>query len=294
MRKVVWAVAFMAVVVVASALGVWLLVPLVPGADIKASCHEPLTEVCMDRIRALGDELAAGGTLDEAVSWYSWAAGGGDKVAMFKLGGVNYVRAVDDAARRTHSDFVSNEEWRRAAVAEMTGFPAQTACGWFRRAADLGYPPAMNNVGECYMHGIGFTRSALAAVQWHRSAAMAGNPVAAMNLIRDIKSGLGGKADVAAADSWASKRFDQMNRSDLDEATLAYTLRAGVQISPEERDMMRQAGATMTNVSEAVAANATDSGGGLGCGFLTECDVLQGAAPANPTPPAQAPAQATQ
>src|SRR5437867_11903792 len=143
MRKVVWAVAFVAVVVVASALGVWLLVPLVPGADIKASCHEPLTEVCMDRIRALGDELAAGGKLDEAASWYSWAAGAGDKVAMFKLGGVNYVRAVDDAARR--AGFAGGDEVRRAAGVEVAGVPAQTAWGWFRRAGDLGYPAGMNH-----------------------------------------------------------------------------------------------------------------------------------------------------
>jgi TPR repeat protein len=176
---------------------------------------------------------------------------------------------------------------------ELTGFPAQTACGWFRRAADLGYPPAMNNVGECYVHGIGFTRSGLAAVQWHRAAAVAGNPVAAMNLLQDLKNGLGGKADAAAADSWANRRLDQTNRSDLDDGTLAYTLRAGVQISSEEREMMRSAGATIAGVRAAVEENGI-GGGGIDCGFLAECAALQGPSAANAGGEVDTTAHATQ
>ena len=133
----------------------------------------------------------------------------------------------------------------------------------------------MNNVGECYLHGIGFKRSGLAAVQWHRSAAVAGNPVAAMNLIQDLKNGLGGKADAAAAETWANRRLDQTNRADLDDGTLAYTLRAGVQISSEEREMMRSAGATIASVRAAVEESGGD-GGGIDCGFLAECAAMQG------------------
>ena len=176
---------------------------------------------------------------------------------------------------------------------ELTGFPAETACGWFRRAADLGYPPAMNNVGECYLHGIGFKRSGLAAVQWHRAAAVAGNPVAAMNLMQDLKNGLGGKADAAAADTWANRRLDQTNRSDLDDGTLAYTLRAGVQISSEEREMMRSAGATIASVRAAVEENGGD-GGGIDCGFLAECAAMQGSSAANADPEAETTSHATQ
>ena len=61
----------------------------------------------------------------------------------------------------------------------------------------------------------------LAAVQWHRAAAVAGNPVAAINLMQDLKNGFGGKADAAAAETWANGRFDQANRSDADDGTLA-------------------------------------------------------------------------
>jgi TPR repeat protein len=291
MRKVAWAIALMVVVAIAGGIGVWiLLLPLVPGASIKASCHEPLTQSCMDQMRALGDQLAANGQLDEAASWYGWAAKGGDKVAMFQLGGANYARAIDDAARQTYSDFVANEDGRRAAVGQMSGFPATTACGWFRRAADLGYAPAMNNVGECYMHGIGFTRSGLAAVQWHLAPAQAGNQVAALNLVQDFKAGLGRQSDAAAASAWINKRFEEMNRSDLDDRILAYTLRAGAQISPEERDMMRQAGATMASVQSAISqANAGDT-----CGLFADCSNRQPGAAASAAPAAEAPAQTVQ
>jgi len=291
MRKAAWALALMVVVAIAGGIGVWiLLLPLVPGASIKASCHEPLSQSCMDQMRAFGDQLVANGQLDEAASWYGWAAKGGDKVAMFQLGGVNYARAVDDAARQTHPGFVANEEGRRAVVAEMTGFPATTACGWFRRAADLGYAPAMNNVGECYMHGIGFTRSGLAAVQWHLAAAQAGNQVAVMNLIEDFKVGLGRQSDAAAASAWINKRFDGMNRSDLDDQVLAYTLRAGGQISPEERGMMRQAGETLASLQSAVG----QAGGGDVCGFFADCSNRQPGAAASAAPAAATPVQTVQ
>src|SRR5579872_4484863 len=138
MRRALWAFAGLAILLVAGGVVIRiLLLPLVPGASIKASCHEPLTQACMDQMRALADDLVAKGQLEDAASWYGWAAKGGDKVAMFQLGGVNFARAVDDSARATHSDFVANEEGRRAVIAEQNGFPAATACGWFRRAADL-------------------------------------------------------------------------------------------------------------------------------------------------------------
>src|SRR5690242_4554467 len=141
MGKVSLTIVFAAVVIVGALVGVWMLAPYVPGTDIKASCHEPLNQDCMDRIRGLGDQLFAEGKADDAASWYGWAASGGDKVAMFRLGGISYVRAVDDAARAGHADLVGSEEGRRAAVKELGGFPAATACAWFRHSADLGYPP---------------------------------------------------------------------------------------------------------------------------------------------------------
>jgi TPR repeat protein len=288
MQKALWALTGLAILLIAGGIAIWsLLVPLVPGAAIKASCHEPLTQACIDQVRALGDDFAAKGNLAEAASWYGWAAKGGDKVAMFLLGGVNYARAVDDAARQGHADFVASEEGRRASVNELNGFPAATACGWFRRAADLGYAPAMNNVGECYLHGIGFTRSTLAAYQWHLAAAEAGNPVAAMNLIEDYKQSLSGKDETASVPVWTAKRFDQTNRPDLDDKILSYTLRGGAQISPEERDMMRQAGATIASVESAIAqANSGDA-----CGLFDGCSSQPSA---SASPAAATPAQAVQ
>jgi hypothetical protein len=293
MGKFSWAIVFSGLVVVGAFIGVWMLAPLVPGSDIKASCHEPLTQDCMDRIRGLGDQLFAEGKVDDAASWYGWAAGGGDKIAMFRLGGISYVRAVEDAARSSHPDLVGSEEGRRAAVKELGGFPAATACAWFRHSADLGYPPAMNNVGECYLYGTDFTRSGLAAVQWHRSAADAGNPVAAMNLIRDVKHGLGSPADKAAAEAWGTRSLDPIAHPDLDEITLAYTLRSGVPITPEEREAMRTAGATIASVEAAAPTGGSDAGIG-DCGLMAECALLQGQAAAVAAPAAGAPSPTPQ
>ena len=100
MPKIAWTLVLSVALVIVGALGVWLLIPLVPGVDIKSSCREPLTQDCMDRMRALGDDLSASGKVAEAANWYGWAAGGGDKIAMFRLGGVSYLRAVDDAIRK--------------------------------------------------------------------------------------------------------------------------------------------------------------------------------------------------
>ena len=52
-------------------------------AQTSSNCREPLTQDCMDRMRALGDELSASGNVAGRASWYGWAAGGGDKIAMF-------------------------------------------------------------------------------------------------------------------------------------------------------------------------------------------------------------------
>jgi hypothetical protein len=83
-----------------------------------------------------------------------------------------------------------------------------------------------------------------------------------------------------------------MNRSDLDEQILAYTLRAGVQISSEERGMMRQAGATIASVQP---ADAQASPGDGNCVLLNDCASLQPpAAAASAAPAASATAPTVQ
>ena len=81
-------------------------------------------------------------------------------------------------------------------------------------------------------HGIGFTRSGLAVIQWHLAAAQAGNQVAVINLVQDFKAGLGRQGRRCRGFDWINKRFDQMNRADLDEPILAYTLQAEFKYRP--------------------------------------------------------------
>ena len=89
----------------------------------------------MDSMRALGNELSASGNVADAASSYGWAAGGGDRIAMFKLGGLDYLRAIDDAIKETRPDLAGSDQGRRA---RSWSWPASLAvCGWFRRSADL-------------------------------------------------------------------------------------------------------------------------------------------------------------
>lgn len=54
---------------------------------------------------------------------------------------------------------------------------------WLRRAADHGHPGAMNNLGMCYMYGIGFDGpDAEEAARWFERAAAHGLPDAVHNL----------------------------------------------------------------------------------------------------------------
>ena len=62
--------------------------------------------------------------------------------------------------------------------------------------------------------------------------------------MQDLKDGLGGKADAAAAETWANKRIDRRTGRIWTTARFLY-IRAGVQISSEEREMMRSDGARM-------------------------------------------------
>jgi hypothetical protein len=55
-------------------------------------------------------------------------------------------------------------------------FPDAVKC--FQRAAELGDPMAMNNLGVCFAEGTGVARDATEAAKWYRKAAELGQPLA--------------------------------------------------------------------------------------------------------------------
>src|SRR5206468_13111163 len=59
---------------------------------------------------------------------------------------------------------------------------AREAFGWYRKAAELGHLPAVNQVGYCYQQGIGVAKDAKEAVRWFERAAAQKYPAALLCL----------------------------------------------------------------------------------------------------------------
>jgi TPR repeat protein len=171
---------------------------------IERDCKE-LSPTCLTRMRALGHWLSATGDGERALHWYRQAAEGGDAAAMFHVGWFHEVK-VGQAIEAAYLDIV-----KRAQSGELPEYaePAasrenrEAAENWYRRAADLGFAPAMNNLGGLQMREGTGKRDPAAAARLFTAAAQAGNPVAGFNLSLMYYSGLGVRWDTAEADRWA-------------------------------------------------------------------------------------------
>ena len=70
---------------------------------------------------------------------------------------------------------------------------------WYEKAANLGEPLAMNNIGHLYQMGQGVPRDYAQAMKWYRQAANAGLPQAMTNIGYLYSKGLGVAKDQAQA-----------------------------------------------------------------------------------------------
>ena len=79
------------------------------------------------------------------------------------------------------------------------------ALKWYRRAADHGFPQALNNVGYMYAEGRGVEKSAIEAVKWFQRAAEKGERFGQFNLAVHLHDGTGIERDyIRAAKFWAA------------------------------------------------------------------------------------------
>jgi TPR repeat protein len=106
---------------------------------------------------------------------------------------------------------------------EFEAGPEFYALHWYRRAAEKGFAPAMNNLGQLYVGGFRGLRNPDAAFPWLLAGAKAGNFVAAMNVGMAYRSGIGVKADITEAEKWSTWNPASSNRADLLEPTLQRT-----------------------------------------------------------------------
>src|SRR3974390_172247 len=242
-------------------------VPLVGAAVLAApptgelmialTCRSaPQTQNCITRMRAMGHVWVYWGAFDRAICWYGRAAEEGDDTeSFFHLGwayeqrGYRHLapriqaleRAVEVASSRAHTKIQADAEAGRPL--DLPAMPVDLPTGRedfdraasaYRKAADRGFAPAMNNLGTMYVSGLFGSATRGDGAQWIIRAARAGNPFGAVNatLLYFYWSGMGVRPDSAEARTWSEWNGEDVNPKDLAYPTLEHTsmvLRSGLE-----------------------------------------------------------------
>lgn len=245
MRRI-W-IAFAALVLLsAAAVTALLTVPQVIEKSIEWTCSftQP-SDTCLVRMRAMGHVWSRKGDLARAEIWYRRAADHGDAVSMFHLAWIyeEAGQADVETAFRTISDEARTDALMDGPEAARKLLPQANfvrAAQWYRKSADKGFAPAMNNLGELYVAGMGVRQDVSAAFDWHIAGARAGNPVAAMNTALDFRAGRGVAANAGEAEKW-SNWTGKASAPDLGDLTLGRTKLFGNGIPERERALFRAA-----------------------------------------------------
>jgi hypothetical protein len=227
---------------------------------------------CLRRMRGLGDGWSLAGNLVRARPWYERAAAAGDVVAMFELGWmyeqVAHEQLIQINAMRsqkrspyppelpelsggvTKLDPALAPGWDRAAFAAATANGEQAA-SWYRRAADQGFAPAMNNLGSLYDAGLAGRTDMAAALQWYRAAAATGIPAGLWNVGAAYDIGEGVRRGEIEAETYKTWHPNPDSATDpaLDEPVLQRTALFQSTMSAARRAQLRaaiKAGTPMT------------------------------------------------
>ena len=230
--------------------------PWVSGWWVAWQCSGgTAAESCPARIRAMGHTWAARDDLDRAGSWYLRGARAGDTEAMFHIGWVYHQIALrlqrEDVQRRLarHMALPSADPNLHLSSletqdADMRKY-AEAAIAWYRKSAESGFAPAMNNLGLMVSLGLDGQPDEAEAFRCYLAAAEAGNPIASMNLMLAYLSGRGTARDPQAAVKWSLWRPTQGLTDDLKSPTLRRTLLVGSPERPSRvEDKLRTAAQT--------------------------------------------------
>jgi hypothetical protein len=221
MRKVL--IALGALIVVGGAVFYALTLPAVMEQSFAWTCGTATTERCIIRMRGMGHVYSGKDNPERAAHWYRRGAEAGDPAAMFHLawtleerGLVQFRAAISDMAARRAADAPNQS-------VSFSRSPFEEAILWYRRAADQGFAPAMNNLANLYEQSFLGSRNLDEGFRWYAMAARAGNPIGAFNLSAHYRDGLGVKRDIAEADKWSRWSPENFARTDLSEPTLERT-----------------------------------------------------------------------
>jgi hypothetical protein len=233
MRRIL--IGFAAVVgLIIAGLGAMMVFPQITEQLIALTCSMTApSESCQRRMVAMGHTWSLKGNLTRAAIWYARAANGGNAAGMFHLAWLYEKSGARHLAEVVRDIQASNQNDGPVDFGDPAARPLepdyQHAAGLYRKAAELGFAPAANNLAELYLHGLLGDRDLEMAFQLHLAAARAGNPVAAMNLALAYRTGAGVTANAAEARKWAT--FTPKSGSpDLGTLTLARTRLYGTAI----------------------------------------------------------------
>lgn len=187
-----------------------LFVPEVTEKQVELTCSMTApSEGCQSRMTAMGHVWSIKGRLDRAAIWYQRAAEAGDPVAMFHLAWIydtNGASLAGGLVRQFEAldmDVPQADRARERETAARRHENFQRAAEWYRKSADKGFTPAMNNLAQLYLLGQFGAPNYAEALRLHLRAAQAGNPVAAMNVSLAFRTGQGVAVDRAQAQKWA-------------------------------------------------------------------------------------------
>lgn len=236
MRKFLLA-AVACILVIAGAVTAVATIPHLNEQAVRLTCGEA-TPRCLVRMRSLGHQWARHGAFDRAAAWYGRGAEAGDPIAMFHTAWAHeqVFWARLKTLIQTHQGDTAPED---AVAPIMKDF--DRAADWYRRAAELGFAPAMNNLGQLYLSGVVGRTDQREAFRWHLAAARAGNPIGVMNVAIAYTAGQGIAADPAAASSWSSWQPTHVSKADLVEPTLERTHLFGTTVPEARRALIRAA-----------------------------------------------------
>lgn len=246
MRKVLIAVAGGVVAVLGGSYA-FLTSPTLTEKSIEWTCGT-VTPRCIVRMRAMGHVWSKVDDMPRAKRWYELAAAAGDPAAMFHLAWM-FEQAGHHDIKATFRSIAehrqSGADGLEPTVPRTNFFAAEQ---WYRRAADRGFAPAMNNLGQLYLDGLIGKRDPAGAFRWHLAAAKLGNYPGSLNVSMAYRSGDGVARDPAEADRWATWKAPAnvnknagigditLSRSGVFGSTMPPRERAGVRIAAERRE----------------------------------------------------------
>ncbi len=202
------------IVLVVALAGAGLYVFLSPGFlewRVEQVCPQ-MTGDCPLRARSLAHLSAYKGETERALRWYRKAAEAGDPMSMFHLAWMIEQRALDR---------FQVQAFAPAAMGTQPGLSPELrkqfdeATSWYRKSADQGFAPAMNNLGQSHARGATSARNPQAAAHYYRLAAQAGNPIAAFNLSLAHLHGDGVTQSASEAEKWSvwspSRKYNEID-----------------------------------------------------------------------------------